>query len=125
MIEIKALDEAQFLRLAETLTRMGMVKRRKDHKPKLYQTAHVYHSKGKYYIAHFKTLYELEGAPDNELTREDTQRLNNIVHLLYQWGLVEPVDPLMEFDPDVRLMVVKYANKDEYELVQPYKIGKR
>ena len=123
MIKIETLNEDQFLKVAETLTRVGMIKRRKGQKTKLYQTAYVYHKKGKYYIAHFKTLYALDGAPDNELTVEDTKRLNNIVRLLTDWGLVTPVDQLLDFDPDVNLVVVKHANTQSFDLIQPYKIG--
>ena len=123
MIEVNALNEDQFLKVAETLTRIGMTKRRQGQKTKLYQTAYIYHKKGRYYLAHFKTLYELDGAPDNELTTEDKKRLNNIVLLLTEWGLVEPIDKLDDFDPDVKLVVVKHIVKAEFDLVQPYKIG--
>ena len=123
MIKIETLNEDQFLKVAETLTRVGMIKRRKGQKTKLYQTAYVYHKKGKYYIAHFKTLYALDGAPDNELTTEDKKRLNNIVRLLTEWDLIEPIEKLDDFDSDVKLVVVKHSNKAEFDLVQPYKIG--
>lgn len=123
MIEVDKLNKDEFLKLAETLTRMGMTKRRMGQKTKLYQTAYVYHKKGRYYIVHFKTLYGIDGAPNNDLTLEDIKRLNNIVHLLTQWHLVKPLDKLMEFDPDIRLVVAKYEDKQNYELVQPYKIG--
>lgn len=123
MIEVKSLNEDQFLKVAETLTRIGMTKRRQGHKPKLYQTAYIYHKKGRYYLTHFKTLYELDGSPDNELTIEDKKRINNIARLLTDWGLIEPIGKLDDFDPDVNLVVVKYSNKDSFDLIQPYKIG--
>jgi len=128
MIEIHKLDESQFLRVRETLTRLGMLKVRTGFKPKLYQTAYIYHKKeyhgrGRYYIAHFRELYALDGAPNNELTAEDRQRLNNIVSLLVQWGLVKAKQFEPVYDPDVSLVVVKYKHKHAYDLIPPYKFG--
>lgn len=125
MIEINKLDEAQFLKVRETLTRLGMLKLRTGFRPKLYQTAYIYHKKGRYYIAHFRELYAMDGAPNNEMTTEDTQRLGNIVSLLAQWGLVTPKKFAPVYDPDVSLVVVKHKHKYAYDLIPPYKIGER
>lgn len=125
MIEIHKLNEAQFLRVRETLTRLGMLKLRSGFKPKLYQTAYIYHKKGRYYIAHFREMYAMDGAPNNEMTAEDQQRLGNIVSLLVQWGLVLTKQPTPVYNPDVSLVIVKHKHKHAYDLIPPYKIGER
>ena len=122
MIEIAPLTQDEFLQVAETLTRVGLVKREDGKKPKLYQTAYVLHKQGRYYIAHFRQLYQLDMKRAKPATVEDLDRLNNISIMLQNWGLVDIIEPLQQIE-GLKTVVVKHADRSNYDLTPTYKIG--
>lgn len=126
MIKIDELSNKEFLLLAETLTRIGMIcKRVGDDKPTLYQTAYVFHKKGNYYLAHYKQLYELDFKnPINGMTETDYKRLCRIARLLSKWGLINPLQPVPEFE-GIHIAQIAHKDKENYTLRQPYKMKKR
>ena len=89
MIEVRLKEDDDFLKVKETLTRIGIASRREK---KLYQSCHILHKQGKYYIVHFKELFALDGKPTN-LSENDIERRNTVVNLLNEWDLVEIIDP--------------------------------
>ena len=89
MIEVRLKEDDDFLKVKETLTRIGIASRREK---KLYQSCHILHKQGKYYIVHFKELFALDGKPTN-LSENDIERRNTVVNLLHEWDLVEIVNP--------------------------------
>ena len=108
--------------MRETLTRIGVASR-KDRK--LYQSCHILHKKGKYYIVHFKELFALDGKPAN-ITKNDIERRNRIAKLLLDWGLVEfQADDLVEIAPLNQIKVLSYKDKQEWTLESKYNIGKK
>lgn len=128
MVEIKLPSptddgkRADFLKIMETLTRMGIASRKEN---KLYQSAHILHKQGKYYICHFKEMFLLDGR-EATLTEEDTTRRNIIASRLEEWGLLEIVDK-SKVDNNGKTAYVKvlpYKEKDSWELVSKYSIGK-
>jgi len=123
MIEITLGEPDDFLKVRETLTRIGVASRKEK---KLYQSAHILHKQGKYYITHFKELFALDGKNTN-LTVDDLQRRNRIVKLLFDWGLVDVVNPEMITDiaPLNQIKVLPYKEKSEWILEQKYNIGKK
>lgn len=124
LVEVTLPTEDAFLKVKETLTRIGVASR-KDRK--LYQSCHVLHKKGKYYIVHFKELFMLDGKVNN-FDEEDKARRNTIVNLLEQWGLVESVNPSQIEDPVAplaQIKIISYKEKDQWELVPKYSIGKK
>ena len=121
-IEIKLKSEEDFLKIKETLTRIGISSRKEK---KLYQSCHILHKRGRYAIMHFKELFELDGLETN-IAENDLARRNTIASLLEEWGLLELIDELEEDDPVVSLAQIKilsYKNKDDWELVPKYHIG--
>jgi hypothetical protein len=113
---------ADFLKIMETLTRMGIASRKEN---KLYQSAHILHKQGKYYIVHFKEMFLLDGR-EATLTEEDITRRNIIASRLEEWGLVSIVDK-KQIDNDGRTAYVKilpFKEKESWELVSKYNIGK-
>jgi len=123
MIEILLGEPDDFLKVRETLTRIGVASRKEK---KLYQSAHILHKQGKYYITHFKELFALDGKYAN-LTVNDVQRRNRIIKLLSDWGLVTVVNPDMVSDiaPLNQIKVIAYKEKGEWTLEQKYSIGKK
>lgn len=124
MIEVRLKQEDGFLKIKETLTRIGVASRKDQ---KLYQSCHILHKQGKYYIVHFKELFALDGKPSNFI-EEDIARRNTIVNLLAEWGLLELVDELKSKDPVApisQIKVLPYKEKDQWELVAKYNIGKK
>jgi len=120
-IEVKLLKEEDFLKVKETLTRIG-VSSKKD--KKLYQSCHILHKRGKYYIVHFKELFILDGLPST-LTDNDIARRNTIVTLLEQWELVEIVEPY-KCSPKAsmaQIKIIPYSEKNEWDLIAKYSIG--
>ncbi len=89
LVEVRLVSEDDFLKIRETLTRIGVASR-KDRK--LYQSCHILHKQGRYYIVHFKELFMLDGKPSN-FSEEDTGRRNTIANLVAEWGLVQLIDP--------------------------------
>ena len=121
-IEIKLKSEEDFLKIKETLTRIGISSRKEK---KLYQSCHILHKRGRYAIMHFKELFELDGLETN-ITENDLARRNTIASLLEEWELLQLIDELEEDDPVVSLAQIKilsYKNKDDWELVPKYHIG--
>jgi hypothetical protein len=123
-VEVKLEKSDDFLKVKETLTRIG-VSSRKD--KILYQSCHILHKQGQYYIVHFKELFDLDGKPSN-LSDNDIQRRNAIAKLLQDWGLVKIVNPkVMENNiaPIHQIKIIAYKEKDDWELVSKYNIGKK
>lgn len=122
-IEVSLKDGDDFLKVRETLTRIG-VPSPKD--KKLYQSCHILHKKGRYVILHFKELFKLEYKPCS-MTETDFQRRNTIVTLLEDWGLVKIVDKskLKDFIPFYDIKIIPFTEKKEWELITKHSIGKR
>ena len=123
MIEVKLNEPDDFLKVRETLTRIGVASRKEK---KLYQSCHILHKQGKYYIVHFKELFALDGKFAN-LTVNDVQRRNRITRLLADWGLISVVkeDTIQDIAPLNQIKVLPYKEKHEWSLEQKYNIGKK
>jgi hypothetical protein len=124
MIEVKLNEPDDFLKVRETLTRIGVASRKEK---KLYQSClHILHKQGKYYIVHFKELFALDGKYAN-LTINDVQRRNRITRLLSDWGLVSVVveDSILDIAPLNQIKVLPYRDKNDWVLEQKYNIGKK
>jgi hypothetical protein len=123
MVEVNLGEPDDFLKVRETLTRIGVASRKEK---KLYQSCHILHKQGKYYIVHFKELFALDGKRAN-LTVNDVQRRNRIAKLLVDWGLLEIVKPesIMDIAPLNQIKVLAYKEKGEWILEQKYNIGKK
>jgi len=123
MIEVKLNEPDDFLKVRETLTRIGVASRKEK---KLYQSCHILHKQGKYYIVHFKELFALDGKYAN-LTVNDVQRRNRIARLLSDWGLISVVkeDSIQDIAPLNQIKVLPYKDKHEWTLEQKYNIGKK
>jgi len=123
MVEVFLNEPDDFLKVRETLTRIGVASRKEK---KLYQSCHILHKQGKYYIVHFKELFALDGKRAN-LTVNDVQRRNRIVRLLCDWGLVTVAseDQVLDIAPLNQIKVLAYKDKGEWILEQKYNIGKK
>ena len=123
MVEVKLSQPDDFLKGRETLSRIGVASRKEK---KLYQSCHILHKQGKYYIVHFKELFALDGKTAN-LTLNDVQRRNRITQLLADWGLIEIVniDAITDIAPLNQIKVLAYKEKGEWELESKYNIGKK
>lgn len=124
LIEVRLVKEDDFLKIRETLTRIGVASR-KDRK--LYQSCHILHKQGRYYLVHFKELFLLDGKPSN-FSEDDIARRNTITNLLTEWGLIQQINPLKTKEPAAPLSQIKvlpYKEKDEWELVAKYNIGRK
>ena len=123
MVEVKLNEPDDFLKVRETLTRIGVASRKEK---KLYQSCHMLHKQGKYYIVHFKELFALDGKYAN-LTVNDVQRRNRITRLLADWGLVSVVneDSIQDIAPLNQIKVLPYKDKGDWMLEQKYNIGKK
>ena len=123
MVEVTLRQPDDFLKVRETLTRIGVASRKEK---KLFQSCHILHKKGKYYIVHFKELFALDGKHAN-LTSNDIERRNRITKLLSDWGLVDIVhdDLLGELAPLNQIKVLSYKDKSEWSLESKYNIGKK
>lgn len=121
LVEVRLKKPEDFLKIKETLTRIGISSKDK----KLFQSCHIFHKKGKYYIVHFKELFKLDGKPC-DISIEDIQRRNAIACLLEEWGLLEIVDKLKVEDKiHIRKMkIIPFKEKREWELIPKYNIGK-
>jgi hypothetical protein len=122
-VEIKLGEEEDFLKVRETLTRIGVASRKDK---QLYQSCHILHKQGKYYIVHFKELFALDGKPSN-FSEEDKGRRNTIATLLADWGLIKVVNPEVTKDPVASLSLIKiiaFKDKNEWALITKYNIGK-
>jgi len=124
LVEVELPSQDSFLKVKETLTRIGVASKKDKI---LYQSCHILHKQGKYYIVHFKELFILDGKA-NSLSDEDKARRNTIVNLLEEWSLVKTVKPSMVEDPVAPLSQVKvlpFKEKDGWTLTAKYSIGKR
>ena len=123
MVEVFLNEPDDFLKVRETLTRIGVASRKEK---KLYQSCHILHKQGKYYLVHFKELFALDGKRAN-LTVNDVQRRNRIVRLLCDWGLVTVAseDQVLDIAPLNQIKVLAYKDKGEWILEQKYNIGKK
>ncbi len=122
-IEVKLIEQDDFLKVRETLTRIGVSSRREK---VLYQSCHILHKQGQYYLVHFKELFALDGKPSN-ITDNDIQRRNAVAKLLEEWGLVKILNPnvIEEVAPLHQIKIISFREKDDWELVAKYNIGKK
>jgi hypothetical protein len=123
-VEVELPTQDSFLKVKETLTRIGISSRKEK---KLYQSCHILHKQGRYSILHFKELFILDGK-HNTLTEEDISRRNTIVNLLEEWELVKIVDPSKTKDPVASLnqiKIISFKEKSDWDLTVKYNIGKK
>ena len=123
MLEVVLYEPDDFLKVRETLTRIGVASRKEK---KLYQSCHILHKQGRYFIVHFKELFALDGKHAN-LTLNDVQRRNRIALLLADWGLISVVKPdsVNDVAPLNQIKVLAYKDKGDWVLEQKYNIGKK
>ena len=123
MIEVTLNEPDDFLKVRETLTRIGVASRKEK---KIYQSCHILHKQGRYFIVHFKELFALDGKHAN-LTVNDVQRRNRIIQLLTDWGLVSIINPdgVTDVAPLNQIKVLAYKEKHEWMLETKYNIGKK
>ena len=121
MLEVTLNEPDDFLKVRETLSRIGVASRKEK---KLYQSCHLLHKKGKYYVVHFKELFALDGKKSS-LTDNDIERRNTIAGLLSDWGLVGLVDEAEPRAPLSQIKVLSFSEKDEWILETKYNIGKK
>jgi len=122
MVEILLSEPDDFLKVRETLTRIGVASRKEK---KLYQSCHILHKQGKYFIVHFKELFALDGKRAN-LSVNDVQRRNRIIQLLSDWGLVTTmIDEQLDIAPLNQIKVISYKEKGDWTLETKYNIGKK
>lgn len=124
LVEVILEEQDDFLKIRETLSRIGVASK-KDRK--LYQSCHILHKQGKYYIVHFKELFALDGKPTN-FSEEDRGRRNTIANLMAEWGLLKLVDPDKTNEPITpisQIKVLSYSEKEDWELVTKYSIGNK
>jgi|TARA_B000000441_G_scaffold86956_1_gene59613 hypothetical protein len=123
MVEVLLNEPDDFLKVRETLTRIGVASRKEK---KLYQSCHILHKQGRYFIVHFKELFALDGKRAN-LTVNDVQRRNRITRLLADWGLITVVNPdsVTDIAPLNQIKVLAYKDKNDWILEQKYNIGKK
>ena len=123
-VEVELPTQDSFLKVKETLTRIGISSRKEK---KLYQSCHILHKQGRYAIMHFKELFILDGK-HNTLSEEDISRRNTIVNLLQEWELVKIVDPSKSADPVAslnKIKIISFKEKNDWELTVKYNIGKK
>ena len=123
MLEITLNEPDDFLKVRETLTRIGVASR-KDHK--LYQSCHILHKQGRYFIVHFKELFLLDGKKSN-LEENDIARRNTVATLISDWGLIDIVnnEQMNVIAPLRQIKIISYKEKDQWELCPKYNIGKK
>jgi hypothetical protein len=123
-VEVKFNEQDDFLKVRETLTRIGVSSRKEK---VLYQSCHILHKQGRYYVVHFKELFALDGKPSN-ISENDIQRRNAIAKLLEEWGLVKILNPKILEDniaPLHQIKIISFKEKDEWDLIAKYNIGKK
>ena len=121
MLEISLKEPDDFLKVRETLSRIGVASRKEK---KLYQSCHILHKQGRYFIVHFKELFALDGK-DTNLSENDIARRNTIVNLLDDWGLVEVLGKTEPSAPLSQFKVISYKEKSDWTLETKYNIGKK
>lgn len=123
-LEIRLPDPQSFLKVKETLTRIGVASKKEK---TLYQSVHILHKQGKYYLPHFKQMFILDGK-QTDFSEEDRGRRNTIANLLTEWGLITLVDPSKSSEPLTplsRIKIISYAEKDEWNLIAKYSLGRK
>jgi len=123
-IEISLYEDDDFLKVKETLTRIGVSSRKEK---VLYQSCHILHKQGRYYLVHFKEMFALDGKPSN-LTESDVQRRNAIAKLLQEWDLIKIVNPSImceDFAPLHQIKIISFREKDDWDLVAKYNMGSK
>ena len=124
MLEVTLREPDDFLKVRETLTRVGVASRKEK---KLYQSCHILHKRGKYYIVHFKELFALDGKPTN-FSENDQARRNTVANLLTEWGLIKLVKPQVTEElvvPLNQLKILSFKEKDQWNLTAKYNIGSK
>ena len=121
MLEVGLKEPDDFLKVRETLSRIGVASRKER---KLYQSCHILHKQGRYYIVHFKELFALDGKKTN-LSENDIARRNTIANLLGDWGLINIIGEVKEVAPLSQLKVLSFGEKNEWTLETKYNIGKK
>jgi hypothetical protein len=124
LIEVKLNEKDDFLKIRETLSRIGVASKKEQ---TLYQSCHILHKQGKYYIVHFKELFLLDGKK-SDFSDEDKARRNTIANLLHEWELLDLVDEKKSSDPTVPISLIKiipHKEKNDWTLVTKYNIGKK
>jgi hypothetical protein len=124
LVEVKIAEEEDFLKIKETLTRIGVASRKDK---KLYQSCHIFHKQGKYFIVHFKEMFAIDGKPSN-FSEEDKGRRNKIIELLQDWGLLKVIEADKIKEPSVLMSQIKVLNhkeKGEWTLEAKYNMGRK
>lgn len=125
LVEVRLIEEDDFLKVRETLTRIGVASKKDKI---LYQSCHILHKQGHYYIVHFKELFALDGKP-TDISENDLSRRNAITKLLEDWGLVEIVNKKQVETPEPiflsQVKIISHKEKSEWELIPKYNIGKK
>ena len=124
LVEVTLPDPDNFLKVRETLSRIGVASKKDK---TLYQSCHILHKQGRYYIVHFKQLFLLDGK-QSDFSEDDRGRLNTIANLLYEWELVDLVDENKSSDPVAplsQIKIISHKEKNEWNLVAKYNIGKK
>ena len=121
MLEVGLNEPDDFLKVRETLSRIGVASRKER---KLYQSCHILHKQGRYFIVHFKELFALDGKKTN-LTANDISRRNTIANLLKDWQLINVIGEMGELAPLSQIKVLSYRDKDDWTLETKYNIGKK
>ena len=121
MLQIRQKEPDDFLKVRETLSRIGVASRKEK---KLYQSCHILHKQGRYFIVHFKELFALDGKNTN-LSENDISRRNTITNLLKDWGLVTVIGEIGEVAPLSQIKVLSYSEKADWTLETKYNIGKK
>jgi hypothetical protein len=123
-IEVSLNEQDDFLKVRETLTRIGVSSRKEK---VLYQSCHILHKQGRYYIVHFKELFALDGKPSN-ISENDIQRRNAIANLLEEWGLIKVLNRRLiegNIAPLHQIKIISFKEKDDWNLIAKYNIGKK
>ena len=125
LVEVTLNQQDDFLKVRETLTRIGVASKKDK---TLFQSCHILHKRGQYYVVHFKELFALDGKP-TDITESDLARRNAIANLLEDWGLVTLVNPKQTEVPEPiflsQIKIISHKEKHEWQLVQKYNIGKK
>lgn len=124
LVEVRLRTEDDFLKVRETLTRIGVASKKER---TLYQSCHILHKQGRYFIVHFKELFALDGKPSN-MSESDIARRNTIANLLKEWDLIEFINSSQTENPIApisQIKVLPFKEKDDWELVAKYNIGKK
>lgn len=124
MLEVLLSDPDAFLKIKETLTRIGIASKKESSKPHLYQSCHILHKQGRYFITHFKELFALDGKPST-ISLDDVERRNVIANLLQEWQLLKIVkgDKYKAANKISQIKIVPYRDKDNWEFISKYSIG--